>query len=71
MVDVRGMEPRSEDVVFDEWIRQLKEDVICGDYGYEDGEFDVFPEQWRPLFDEGLRPQEAFERALKAFADNR
>ena len=43
MVDVRGMEPRSEDVVFDEWIRQLKEDVICGDYGYEDGEFDVFP----------------------------
>ena len=51
---------------FDAWIAELNEDVIQGEYGYEAGEFSVFPEHWRPLFDEGLSPGDAFKRALKA-----
>lgn len=51
---------------FDEWICELDEDVIQGEYGYERGEFSVFPEMWRPLFDEGLTPAAAFKRALDA-----
>lgn len=49
---------------FDAWIRELQVNVIEGDYGYEPGEFNVFPEDWRPLFDRGLTPQEAFRHAL-------
>lgn len=56
---------------FDEWITQLGEDVIHGEYGYEPGEFAVYPDHWRPLFQGGLTPQQAFRRALDAFADER
>lgn len=56
---------------FDAWLRELDEDVIQGDYGYEDGEFTVYPEHWRPMFREGLTPAAAFKRALDAFADGR
>lgn len=56
---------------FDAWIRELDEDVIQGDYGYEDGEFAVYPEHWRGMFREGLTPQQAFRRALDAHAKAR
>jgi hypothetical protein len=56
---------------FDEWIRELDEDVIQGDYGYEDGEFTVYPALWRPLFRRGLTPKEAFMRALDAMQGER
>lgn len=56
---------------FRRWIEVLTEDVIQGDYGYEPGEFTVYPEHWRPLFKEGLTPQQAFKRALDAFAEGR
>lgn len=54
---------------FDAWIRELDEDVIQSEYGYEDGEFAVYPECWRPMFLGGLTPQQAFRRALDAHAD--
>lgn len=53
-----------EDEKFEAWIKGLREDVIEGEFGYEPGEFTVYPEMWRGLFDEGLTPQEAFQRAL-------
>lgn len=56
---------------FDDWIERLEVDVVQGDYGYEPGEFTVYPEHWRPMFKEGLTPQAAFKRALDAFAESR
>jgi hypothetical protein len=56
---------------FREWIRRLDEDVIQGEFGYEDGEFTVYPSLWRSLFNEGLTPREAWQRALDAFAEQR
>jgi hypothetical protein len=56
---------------FEAWIRTLDEDVIQGEFGYERGEYDVFPELWRPLYDEGLTPRQAWQRALDAFAEAR
>lgn len=56
---------------FDAWIRELEEDVIEGEYGFERGEFTVFPEHWRPMFRKGLTPQQAYRRALDAFAKKR
>lgn len=54
---------------FDEWIRKLDEDVIQGEYGYERGEFTVYPSLWRQLFNEGLTPGQAWRRALQAFGE--
>lgn len=56
---------------FDEWLWQLGTGVIQGEYGYEPGEFTVYPEHWRPLYDEGLTPRAAWQRALDAHADRR
>lgn len=56
---------------FRDWIDQLDEDVIQGEYGYERGEFTVYPENWRQMWREGLTPQQAFRRALDAFGDAR
>lgn len=56
---------------FEQWIEVLDTDVIQGEYGYERGEFTVFPDHWRPMFDEGLSPPDAFKRALNAFAEDR
>lgn len=56
---------------FQRWIDILHEDVIETEYGYEPGEFTVYPELWRPLFKKGLTPQQAFKRALDAFAEQR
>lgn len=51
---------------FDAWIEDLDETVIQGEYGYEDGEFTVYPEHWKPMWREGLTPRAAFVRALDA-----
>lgn len=37
---------------FDRWIDELTNDVVQGEYGYEPGEFTVYPSQWRPLYKE-------------------
>jgi hypothetical protein len=55
-------------LTFDVWIEALDEDVIQGEYGYEPGEFTVYLEHWRPMWREGLTPQQAFQRALDAHA---
>lgn len=51
---------------FDEWVDDLDENVIQGEFGYERGEFNVTTSLWRPMFDEGLTPSQAFRRALDA-----
>ncbi len=56
---------------FRRWIEVLTEDVIQGEFGYEPGEFTVYPEHWRPLFKEGLTPRQAWQRALDDFAEAR
>jgi hypothetical protein len=56
----------TEEDVFDEWLRQLNEDVVQGEFGYEPGEFTVYPGHWRALYDEGLTPRAAWQRALDA-----
>lgn len=55
------------DEKFDAWIDELRA-VTIEDYGFEDGEFTIFPDLWRALFDEGLTPQDAFARVLDAKA---
>ena len=56
---------------FQKWIDDLKENVIEGEFGYEPGEFTVYPDHWRPLFKEGLTPRQAWQRALDGFAEAR
>jgi hypothetical protein len=56
---------------FELWLDTLRQDVIEDEYGYEPGEFTVYPEHWRALFDEHLTPRQAFDRALSAFARDR
>lgn len=51
---------------FDDWMEILRTDVIQEAYGYEEGEFHADPDDWFPLFTEGLDPAEAFERALRS-----
>ncbi|WP_431861483.1 hypothetical protein [Azospirillum sp.] len=53
---------------FRTWLRALEEDVIQGEYGFEPGEFTVYADHWRPLFDEGLTAKQAWRRALDAHA---
>lgn len=57
--------------LFDNWIDDLRERVVEDEYGYEPGEFTVYPSEWRLLFDEGLTPEAAFRRALDAHAEAR
>lgn len=59
------------DQKFRHWIATLTTGVIEGEFGYEEGEFSVYPDLWRPLFDEGLTPAQAWQRALDAFAEER
>lgn len=56
---------------FSKWIETLEEDVIQGEYGYEPGEFTVYPDLWRPAYKEGLTPSRAFAKSLDAFAEER
>lgn len=57
--------------VFSSWLDELETDVIVGEFGYEPGEFTVYANDWFPLFQEGLTPQAAWQRALDAFAEER
>jgi hypothetical protein len=66
----RWQEPE-EDAKFDAWIETLEVDVIQGEYGYERGEFSVFPELWWPLYERGLSPSQAFAHALEAHREAR
>ena len=63
------MTPNEAD--FDAWIRMLDEDVIQGEFGYEPGEFNIFPSLWRHLYDEGITPKQAWRRALDEHANTR
>lgn len=56
---------------FSDWIEALDVEVIQGEYGYEDGEFAVYPDHWRHMWREGLTPQQAFRRVLDAHAEAR
>ncbi len=56
---------------FGQWITSLNLDVVQDEYGYEEGEFTVFPEHWFPLWKEGLTPQQAFRRAIHPFSKER
>ncbi len=54
-----------------EWLIELEEDVIQGEFGYERGEFTVYTTHWSPLYEEGLTPRQAWQRALDGFAQAR
>jgi hypothetical protein len=69
--DTDGPTPFDLDEKFRAWIRELDEDVIQGEYGYERGEFTVYAEHWHPHYLEGLTPAQSFKRALDAFAEAR
>lgn len=56
---------------FEKWLRVLEEDVIQAEFGYEPGEFTVYSSHWRGLYDEGLAPRAAWQRALDGFANER
>ena len=62
---------RAPDGRFDNWIDELTIAVIQDEFGYEPGEFTVYPEHWRPMFDRGLTPRQAWQRALDAFGQER
>ncbi len=56
---------------FDDWIEELEFDVIQGKYGFEPGEFAVFPDLWAGKFERGLTPSEAFAEALRDHVEAR
>jgi len=69
--DEEDLSPFDSDDKFRAWIRVLDEDVIQGEYGYEEGEFTVYANDWHKMYVEGLTPAAAFKRALDAFAEDR
>ncbi len=54
---------------YEMWLRDLDEGVIQGEYGYEDGEFSVFPSHWLKLYSDGHTPEEAWLIALAAHGE--
>jgi transposase-like protein len=69
--DDDGPTPFDVDDKFRAWIRELDEDVIQGEYGYEQGEFTVYAEHWHDHYLQGLTPAQSFKRALDAHAEAR
>lgn len=53
------------------WISTLENDVIIGEFGYEPGEFSVYADHWSHLYEEGLTPAQAWQRALDGFISAR
>jgi hypothetical protein len=53
------------DEAFDDWCHELDEKVIQGEFGYAPGEFAVYPALWRDLYDRGLSPSAAWQRAIR------
>ncbi|MDE2097065.1 MAG: hypothetical protein KGL39_07450 [Patescibacteria group bacterium] len=56
---------------FGSWLAELEESVIQEEFGYEPGEFIVYPDHWLPLYEHGLSPRAAWQRALDMFACGR
>lgn len=56
---------------YETWLRELDEDVIQDEFGYEPGEFTVYSTHWVGLYEEGLTPRQAWQRALDGFAEVR
>lgn len=71
MTDQPHATPEPANCGFSDWIDTLQEKVIQDEFGYEPGEFTVYPSEWRSLFDEGMTPREAWQRALDDFAKER
>ena len=69
--DPRCPNESDDECRYEAWLTELEEGVIQQEYGYEPGEFEVFPSLWLPLYVEGLSPQAAFKRALKAHGEGR
>lgn len=61
---------KSKTTSFDAWVDELKEKVVQEEYGYEEGEFTVYPNHWRQMYDRGMPPSAAFKRALAARETN-
>ena len=53
------------------WLDELEQDVIQGEFGYEPGEFTVYTTHWADLYEEGLTPRMAWQRALDGYANKR
>lgn len=64
-------ERKCETCEFADWLAALQEDVIQEEYGYEPGEFTVYPDEWCADYEAGLTPLQAFKNALDAFAKQR
>lgn len=56
---------------FGKWLDALQINVIEDEFGYEPGEFTVYPSHWAPLYEDGLTPRQAWQRALDGFAEQR
>ena len=52
-----------------EWLIDLETNVIQDErkFGCEPGEFTVYMTYWAPLYEEGLSPRQAWQRALDGF----
>ena len=61
----------SRRVPFARWIEDLEYEVIQREFGYEDGEFTVYPDHWRAQWKRGDTPLQAFQSALDAYAEAR
>lgn len=56
------------DEPYQTWLNELERGVIEGEFGYERGEFTVYPALWHGLYSRGLTPGQAWVHALKAVA---
>jgi hypothetical protein len=54
-----------------DWLDELETKVIQDEFGYEPGEFTVYTTHWSPLYEEGLTPRQAWQRALDGYAQVR
>lgn len=59
------------DDAFHDWLCDLEEDVIQGEYGFEPGEFTVYSSHWRELYDAGWSPLDAWKMALDGYTNMR
>ena len=66
------MDDYDEDVgpddAYEAWLHELEQGVIQGEFGYERGEFTVYPALWHPLYSQGMTPEQAWLHALNAVA---
>lgn len=48
---------------FNDWIEALK--VVIENDGYEENEFEVFADHWRPYYKDGYTPTSAWHKVTK------